>query len=199
MDLDALVNLTGIAFAASWTPGPNTVMLASSGATFGWRRTLPHAFGITLGFPVMLMIVALGFGQIFLVVPILATVMAWIGFGVMIWLAWRIARARPGGGGQRASRPLSFLQASAFQWVNPKAWAMAIGVGGAFITADAPLRQALIAGAVFMFAGLSATQGWALFGTAIGRFLGQGNRLAIFNAAMGLLLAACAVWMLLSR
>lgn len=199
MNVDTLLNLAAIAFAATWTPGPNNVMLASSGATFGWRRTLPHAFGIAFGFPVMLVVVALGFGQIFIALPWLAATMAWIGFAVMMWLAWRVATARADGTTQRVSRPLSFLQASAFQWINPKAWAMAIGVTGAFITAEAPVSQALIAGLVFVLAGLSSSQGWTLFGTAIGQYLGRGNRLALFNAAMGVLLAGCAFWMLLSR
>lgn len=200
MSLDVIVNLLGVALVSAWTPGPNNVMLASSGATFGWRRTQPHAFGISFGFPVMIFAVALGFGQIFLALPLLKTVMLWIGCAVMLWLAWRIGTARPAAEGTvktGASRPLSFLQAAAFQWINPKAWAMAIGVSGAFISASRPVQDALTAAAVFVIAAVSSTQAWSAFGTAMGRFLGRGERLKIFNLVMGLLLAGCAVWLIL--
>ena len=199
MDLDTFLYLNGIAMAASWTPGPNTVMLASSGASFGWRRTLPHTLGITFGFPAMVLAVALGIGQVFQLVPWLQTAMLWTGFAVMMWLAWRIGTARPSGGeaGPGRARPLSFFEGAAFQWINPKAWAITLGVSGAFVTAERPVTDALMVAAAFFLAAVTSTQGWAIFGTAMGRFLGQGQRLRIFNAVMGLLLAGCAVWTVL--
>ncbi|MEL6478841.1 MAG: LysE family translocator [Pseudomonadota bacterium] len=199
MTLDVLLNLTGVAFAASWTPGPNNVMLAASGAAFGWRRTQPHAFGITLGFPVMIFAVALGFGQIFQAIPVLKTAMLWIGCAVMLWFAWRIASAGSGAEPEAsgAARPLSLLEGAAFQWINPKSWAMAIGVAGAFISAERPLADALIASGVFAIAALTSTQAWSGFGTGMRQFLGTGERLRAFNLGMGLLLAGCAIWIVL--
>lgn len=196
MTPDTLIALAGFAFATTWTPGPNNMMLAASGATFGWRPTLPHAMGVALGFPLMVFLIALGLGEVFQRSPMLRTGLAWLGFAVMLWLAWRIASAGRAKGARRA-RPLTFLQAGAFQWVNPKAWVMAIGVAATFATGDAPLREAAIAALVFTIAGLTSSQGWAIFGAAIGRALGDGIRLHTFNVVMGVLLAGCAFWLVI--
>ena len=196
METATLIALTGFAFASTWTPGPNKVMLAASGATFGWRATLPHAMGVALGFPLMLFLIALGLGEVFQRSPALRTGLAWAGMAVMLWLAWRIATAGPSAGGRRA-RPLSFLEASAFQWINPKAWVMAIGTAATYASGAAPVLEAAIAALVFVGSGLTSANGWAGFGAALGRVLGTGRRLRLFNAAMGALLAGSAVWLVL--
>ena len=196
MDLQTLLALAGFAFATTWTPGPNNMMLASSGATFGWRPTVPHAMGVALGFPLMVFLIALGLGEVFHRVALLKTVLTWAGFAVMLWLAWRIANA----GAARAkarTRPLHFHEAAAFQWINPKAWAMAIGVSATYAHGGDPLAEAALIAAVFVAAGLSSSQTWAAFGAGIGRALGVGARLRAFNVTMGLLLAACALWLVL--
>lgn len=196
MEAETLLALTAFALAAVWTPGPNNMMLAASGATFGWRRSVGHAMGVALGFPLMLFLIALGLGEVFERSAALRLALSWIGFAVMLWLAWRIATAGPARSGARA-RPLNFLEASGFQWVNPKAWVMAIGAAATFIRGADPVVEAAIAAAVFVAAGLTSSQGWVLFGTAIGRLLGTGPKLRAFNAAMGVLLALSALWLVL--
>jgi len=196
METQILLALTGFAFATTWTPGPNNMMLAASGATFGWRMTLPHAMGVALGFPVMVFLIALGLGEVFQRSEALQTGLAWGGFAVMLSLAWRIASAGAAKA-QRRARPLRFHEAAAFQWVNPKAWVMAIGVAATYVSGDDPVSDAAIIAVVFVIAGLTSSQTWAAFGAAIGQMLGTGARLRAFNVAMALLLAACALWLVL--
>lgn len=189
--LDVLLALAGVALASTWTPGPNNIMLANSGATFGYRATLPHAFGVALGFPVMLFLLALGLGELFQRSAALREGLRWVGVAVMLWLAWRVGtagRARA----ERRARPFTFAEAAAFQWVNPKAWALAVGVPAAVLAGAAPLPEALLCAAVFAASGLSSAHGWALFGAALRRALSTDGRLRAFNAVMGAMLAASA-------
>lgn len=194
-----LLALAGTAIAGSWTPGPNTVMLASSGATFGWRRTMPHVLGITFGFPLMLFAVVLGLGEVFERSPELRLALSWIGMAVMLWFAWRIARASAAKAGTRRARPLSFLEAAGFQWINPKAWTLCIGVAATYARGENPVGEALTAALVFGAAGIVGATGWAVFGAAIGTLLGSGRRLRVFNLVMALLLAASAVALVLAQ
>ncbi|MEM7497417.1 MAG: LysE family translocator [Pseudomonadota bacterium] len=207
MQPDLLLALAGFAVAASFTPGPNNMMLAASGATHGWRRTLAHAMGVALGFPVMVFAVALGLGEVFENTPLLRDGMAWVGAGVMLWLAWRIATAMPAAEttapprdraqNRNRSRPLTFVEAAAFQWVNPKAWVMCIAVSATYVSGAAPLREAILVAAVFTLSGLGSTQAWTLFGAWIGQFLGRGARLRAFNIVMGVLVALSAAMLLI--
>ena len=196
MELQILLALTGFAFATTWTPGPNNMMLAASGATFGWRLTVPHALGVGLGFPLMVFLIALGLGEVFQRSQMLQTGLTWGGFVVMMYLAWRIATAGAAKAHSR-TRPLRFHEAAAFQWVNPKAWVMAIGVSATYARGDDPISDAAIIAAVFVCAGLTSSQTWAAFGAGIGQALGTGTRLRAFNITMGLLLVACALWLVL--
>jgi len=196
--LESLAALAALALAASFTPGPNNALLSASGARFGLRATLPHARGVALGFPLMVFCVALGLGQAFQQSETLREALRWGGAALMAWLAWKIASASPGSAPARAepgevrsgdgARPWSFVQAAAFQWVNPKAWVMALGIAAPFVDGASPVRHALIAAAVFALAGLLSTHAWAAFGAVMGRFLGQGWRLRLFNLAMAALI-----------
>ena len=194
MDADTLAALAGLAVAMTWTPGPNNMMLAASGANFGWRRTVPHAMGVSIGFPVMLVAVAMGLGQVLMAPPRLVLALGWIGLAAMLWFAWRIATADPGRA-RRRSRPLSFLEAGAFQWINPKAWAFAVLVTATYVTGPSAVEAALVAALVFLLSGLGSSQAWTVFGTAVGRLLGTGWRLRAFNLAMAALLVLSAVWL----
>jgi threonine/homoserine/homoserine lactone efflux protein len=198
MEPQILLALTGFAFATTWTPGPNNMMLAASGATFGWRSTVPHAMGVALGFPLMVFLIALGLGEVFQRSQALRTGLAWGGFAVMIYLAWRIATAGAAKARTRV-RPLRFHEAAAFQWVNPKAWVMAIGVSAAYVRGDDPIADAAIIAVIFIIAGLTSSQTWVASGAAIGRLLGTGARLRVFNVTMGLLLVLCALWLVLGQ
>ncbi len=197
MDADTLAALAGLAVAMTWTPGPNNVMLAASGANFGWRRTVPHAMGVSFGFPVMLFAVAMGLGQVFAARPEIARALGWIGLAVMLWFAWRIAMADPARA-ERRSRPLSFLEAGAFQWINPKAWTFAVLVTATYVTGPSAVEAALVAALVFLLSGLGSSQAWTVFGTGVGRLLGAGWRLRAFNLAMAALLVASAVWLVVA-
>ncbi|SFI86993.1 LysE family translocator [Albimonas pacifica] len=190
-----LAALAALALAATFTPGPNNALLSASGARFGLRATLPHARGVALGFPLMVFCVALGVGQAFQQSEVLRETLRWGGAALMAWLAWKIASARPAGPAegpaapaQDGARPWSFVQAAAFQWVNPKAWVMALGIAAPFVDAASPVRHALAAAAVFAAAGLLSTHAWAAFGAVMGRFLGRGWRLRLFNLAMAALI-----------
>ncbi len=196
MDTQTLLALTSFAMAASWTPGPNNMMLAASGATFGWRATVPHALGVALGFPLMIFLIALGLGEIFQRSAALRTGLAWGGFAVILYLGWRIAMAGAAKTGARA-RPLNFFEAAAFQWINPKGWVMAIAAAATYASGGAPLREAGVLAAVFLAVSLPGSQGWTLFGVGIGRMLGTGARLRAFNVTMGLLLASSALLLVL--
>lgn len=197
MPFETLIALLGLAFAAAWTPGPNNAMLASSGATFGLRRTMPHALGVMLGFPVMMFAVAIGLGEVFRQSEALREVLRWGGALLLFWVAWRIAHSgRPGEVGGR-SRPFSFLQAAAFQWVNPKGWAMCIAIVAQFATGIAPLREAVICSAAFLAAGATSSISWASLGSAIGRLLSTRRRLQVFNWTMAALVAASVLFLFL--
>jgi threonine/homoserine/homoserine lactone efflux protein len=188
MNLDIIISLAGMAFAASLTPGPNNSMLASSGATYGVRASMPHVMGIIFGFPVMIFLISLGLGEMFRQSPVLQQVMRYGGAIMMLWIAWKIATAEAPGAGSKGTQPLNFLQSAAFQWINPKGWLAAIAVTSQFVTSEAPLQTALIVAIVFIFAGLTATMTWVVFGRIIGQWLSTPARLRAFNLTMALML-----------
>ena len=187
--------LLTLAAATSLTPGPNNVMITASGANFGFARSIPHMLGIGIGFMVMIVAVGVGLGQAFERVPVLHEILRYGGAAYLLYLAWRIAtaasEARPS-----SARPLSFLQAALFQWVNPKGWMMAVGalstyttVGGDFVAET--LTIALVFGAI----GLPSVALWALLGVGIGRLLQAPWVLRAFNVTMAILLVASLVLM----
>ncbi len=193
--LDLILPVALFAFSMSITPGPNNVMVTASGANFGYRRTIPHLLGIGLGYPAMVAGVGFGLGGVFEAVAAVHVVLKYVGSGAILWMAWRIATA--GGTGpatERAGRPFTFLQAAAFQWVNPKGWVVAIGAVSAFTTVEGDVFREV--GAItlsFVSVNYACASVWTLFGVGIGRLLKRGNRLRIFNVSMGLLLVAAIV------
>ena len=196
MNPDALTALAGIAVSMTWTPGPNNAMLSASGANYGWRRSVPHVTGVAVGFPIMLFLVALGLGRVLGAFPSIVEVLSWVGFAMLGWFAWRIATA----GAARESargRPLTFLEAIAFQWVNPKAWALAIYLTASYATGETALSNTVLAAGVFLLSGLASSHTWTIFGAGIGKALNRGWRLRAFNIAMALLLLGSAVWLML--
>jgi threonine/homoserine/homoserine lactone efflux protein len=125
---DLLLAFILFAFVSSITPGPNNTMLLSSGVNFGFNRTIPHMLGISCGFALMVLAVGFGLGAVFKAYPILYTVLRYAGAAYLLYLAYKIATSGPAeDGDQSNTRPMSYLSAAAFQWVNPKAWVMAIG------------------------------------------------------------------------
>lgn len=186
--MDALLALTGFAIATSATPGPNTLMVSAAAAQVGVRRVMPHMMGITLGFPAMLLAIGLGLGWPFQQFPWLHRVLQVAGTAWLLWLAWKIATAPPPGGGE-ARPPLGFWGAAAFQWINPKAWMIALAAVPAFTTPAAPmLPQALLMAAVFAAVSLPLLWMWAAIGLGARRLLATPARLRAFNVTMAVLL-----------
>ncbi len=187
MTYELFLALLGFALVTSVTPGPNNLMLMTSGANFGFRRTIPHMLGISIGHAFMVFLMGLGVGQAFHLFPVLNTVLKIAAVAYMLWLAWKIAHAAaPGEGGARA-RPFTFLQAAAFQWVNPKAWAMALGSVAAYAP-DETIRSYLIVALVFAGVNLPSVSVWAAAGQALRRWLTDPRRLRAFNWTMAVLL-----------
>lgn len=196
MTTEQLLAFAVFAFVTSITPGPNNVMLAATGANVGIRRGLPHMFGISLGFALMLFLVAAGAGAALLENPAAMRVLRVMGIAVLLWLAWKIATAGRTATGER-ERPIGFFAAVAFQWINPKAWLICAGAVGGFLQADAPsaLPQAAIFGVIFILAGTPCMLVWLGFGAAMQRVLTTDRAYRIFNVAMGVVLAATVVVM----
>jgi threonine/homoserine/homoserine lactone efflux protein len=189
MDIALLPALVAFAFVTSITPGPNNLMLMASGANFGLRRTLPHMLGVALGFVVMAALVGLGLVQVFAALPGLFLVLKVGCVGYLLYLAWKIANAAAPEGGSGAGRPMTFLQAAAFQWVNPKAWAMAMTA----VTVYAPgqtVAAVLTVAAVFGAVNLPSVGSWAWLGVQMRRVLTSPARLRAFNLTMAALLVA---------
>jgi threonine/homoserine/homoserine lactone efflux protein len=178
-----------------FTPGPNNVMLASSGARFGVGRSLPHLFGVTVGFPVMLLLVGLGLASILLASPLLQLVMKIVSCAYLLWLAFQIGRSSSAMGDTGGTRPLTFLQAALFQWINPKAWMMAVGAISAYTagTGSRLYGQVTIIALITLGVTLASTWTWTAFGAGIRRWLRSPKSLRHFNLAMALLLAASTV------
>jgi threonine/homoserine/homoserine lactone efflux protein len=185
-----LIALATFCFVSSITPGPNNMMLLASGANFGFKRTLPHLMGVSIGFGAMVLAVGLGVGGLFVVYPALYTVLKIVGGAYMLWLAWRIATADGIGDSGATARPMSFWEAAAFQWVNPKAWAISLGAITAFVAPGEFLAGVLIVTAVFAAINLPCIASWAAFGVVLRRFLDKPWTLRAFNITMAVLLVA---------
>ena len=187
MDFSLIPALVLFATVSSVTPGPNNMMLLASGVNFGFRRTVPHMLGIGIGFTVMVAAVGLGLGEVFRAFPLAQTTLKFAGAVYMIWLAWKIANTGPVGEGDAQGRPMTFLGAAAFQWVNPKAWLMAITAVSTYTNGHSVVGALLVA-AAFGAVNLPCVSLWALFGTAMRSVLGDAGRVRIFNWAMASLL-----------
>jgi len=188
MTYTSFLPLALFAFVSSVTPGPNNVMLTASGATFGYQKSLPHMLGISLGAALMLLLVGLGLGEMFEQIPVLYTVLKYAGALYLLYLAWRIANAGRMQSGQARARPLTFLQAAAFQWVNPKAWIMAIGIVATYTPHDGFITNLLLACLVLMAVNFPAISIWTLFGSVLARALKSPTAIGRFNVFMALLL-----------
>jgi threonine/homoserine/homoserine lactone efflux protein len=185
--------LVTFAVATAVTPGPNNIMLTASGANFGFRRTVPHMLGVAIGFTVMVAAIGLGLSEVFERFPVIHQLLRYGGAAYLLYLAYRIATAAPAASdaAQPAGRPFTFLQATLFQWVNPKSWMMAVGAISTYTTVggDLILESVLIA-LIFGAVGLPSTALWAALGVAISRLLQARWALRAFNIAMALLLVA---------
>lgn len=188
MTIDLLGALVAFAFVTSVTPGPNNMMLLASGVNFGFRRTIPHMLGIGVGFTLMVFLMGLGLGTVFTAYPPVYQVLKFIGAAYLLWLAWKIANSGPVGEGKGTGRPMSFLAAAAFQWVNPKAWVMAVSAVTNYAIQGQPLLSAVVIAAIFGIVNLPTVSVWTLFGTALRQVLNDPTWLRVFNWTMAALL-----------
>jgi threonine/homoserine/homoserine lactone efflux protein len=181
----------------SITPGPNNVMLTASGATFGFRRTIPHMLGISVGFGIELLAVCAGLGAIFTRWPDLQTALRWIGALYLLYLGVRMLGSGPAKSGV-SNRPITFLEAALFQFLNPKAWIMTITAASVFLPRDLGVitASAYMLG-IMVVMNFPCIAVWALFGSSLRRFLERPAGRMGFNAAMAVALAATGVIMVM--
>jgi threonine/homoserine/homoserine lactone efflux protein len=189
ISLDLLLAFALFAFVTSITPGPNNMMLLASGVNFGFSRSLPHMLGICCGFFSLVLAVGLGLGAAFQAYPLLYSVLRYVGAAYLLYLAWKIATSGPASDAPDAvGKPQTFLQAAAFQWVNPKAWVMAVGAISTYTPLQGYFTNVLVISAVFAIINGPSVAVWAGFGSLLRNVLRDPVRLRIFNGVMAVLL-----------
>ena len=204
MDYALFVSLVGFAFIAAITPGPNNLLLMSSGALFGLRKTVPHLIGIQLGFAVLMTASVFGLGTLVARWPWLITIVRVLGASWLAWLSLRFFRAAVKDISTEArmeaapiSRPFRFIEAIVFQWVNPKGIVAAVSSAGAYIAiAQSPWQRAAILAGTFLVAGTVACTTWTIAGDSLKRYMTTGSSATWMNAAMGVLILATAALIL---
>lgn len=190
MDHHLIGALITFAFVSTITPGPNNIMLASSGANFGFQRTIPHMLGIGLGFSFMVFLVGIGLIQVFDLYPASYSILKTVSIAYLVYLAYKIATTQNGKESQSQGKPLSFLQAASFQWVNPKAWSMALTAMSAY-TPSHNINAIVLCAIIFALVNLPSVSFWTLMGQQSRQLLSNPRRLKAFNITMaGLLIAS---------
>ena len=191
-----LLSITSFAVATAFTPGPNNLMLLSSGLTFGYKRTLGHILGVVMGFPIMVLAVGLGVGTVLEHYPIVYNVLKVLGLGYLLWMAWHIANTQGSIHTEehQHDKPFTFLQAALFQWVNPKAWIMAVTAISSYTTQNAEVYyQVGIIAFIYLAVGVFSTHSWALGGVLLHRWLESQRAIRTFNRMMALLIVVSVV------
>ena len=185
-----ILSIVSFGMASTMTPGPNNMMLMSSGLTFGYKQTIPHALGVNFGFPVMVICVGLGVGRLFEAFPFVYFILKIAGIGYLLWMAWHIANTKGSLDKENAKdKPFTFWQAALFQWINPEAWVMAITSTAAFITDHRVASvQVVIISSIFFLCAIVSTNSWSLGGVLLKRFIQNERLVRLFNIAMAILI-----------
>jgi threonine/homoserine/homoserine lactone efflux protein len=175
-----------------FTPGPNNIMVASSGVNFGFRATIPHILGVTFGFPLMLLLVGVGLARVFIAIPMVHLAFKYSSIAYLIYLSWRIATAATVDSTGGTAKPLTFIQAAAFQWINVKAWIVAVSAVTTYTVVNSSLLLQICAIAtVSVGITVACLVCWTLFGHFLRDYLHTESRRKWFNFGMaGLLLAS---------
>ena len=177
------------AIATCVTPGPNNAMIMTSGLNYGIQRSLPHYLGIILGFPAMVIAVGLGLTSLFEKYAVLHLLLKTAGASYLTFLAWKIASAPVSDLSVTEGKPFTFLQAAAFQWVNPKAWVLAVGATATYTVAGSDYGlQVLVIAIIFLIFGAPCIMLWLWFGASLKRLLQKPESVKYFNYAMATLL-----------
>lgn len=191
MDVPALVAL---AFVASITPGPNNLMLIASGMNHGIRRTIPHVAGVSLGFAFLIFVIALGLGTVFERYSAIEQILKVLGSLYLLYLAWRIFNTKVVRQGETSERPMTFVEAALFQWVNPKAWVMATtATSTLLVTTSSVLAGAAALSFGFWLVNLPCILVWLVSGAAAAQWVNDDRRTMLMNRFLGLLLAGTVV------
>ncbi|MDT9644744.1 LysE family translocator [Pseudomonas sp. JV245A] len=186
---DLLLAFALFALVTSITPGPNNTMLLASGVNFGFNRSIPHILGISCGFFVLVLAVGLGLGAVFEAYPLLYSELRYVGAAYLLYLAWKIARSGPlSDEQQHHGRPLGYWGAAAFQWVNPKAWVMAVGAISTYTPLQGYFTNVLVIAAVFALINAPTVSLWAACGSLLRNVLRNPRWLRLFNLLMAALL-----------
>lgn len=177
------------AIATCVTPGPNNTMIMTSGLNYGIQRSLPHYLGIILGFPAMVVAVGLGLASLFEQYAVLHLLLKVAGASYLTFLAWKIASAPVSDLSVTEGKPFTFLQAAAFQWVNPKAWVLAVGATATYTVVGSDYSlQVLVIAIIFLVFGAPCIMLWLWFGASLKRLLQKPESVKYFNYAMATLL-----------
>lgn len=188
MNLEWFTALTTFAFVSSVTPGPNNLMLMASGANFGFRKTIPHMLGVSIGFTFMLILVGVGLAQLFQQFPWTYTVLKYAGTAYLLFLAYKIATATSIGSNAKANaKPFTFIQAALFQWVNVKAWTMALTAMTLYASSQELISYVAVA-LVFGLVNIPSISLWTFLGIRVREFLTSERKLRVFNITMAILL-----------
>ncbi len=187
-----LISISTFTLSTVLSPGPNNIMLLSSGLTFGYKKTIPHILGVMLGFPLMVIIVGLGMGVIFEQYPIALKILKIVGILYLFWMAYKIAtNSSTYSNDNSNSQPFTFIQSAGFQWVNPKAWIMAITSVSVFvIDGNSSFIQVFVIAFIYMLSGVISTNTWALGGVFLKSIIKNEKSIKIFNIIMAVLLVA---------
>lgn len=189
MTLYAFLSFITYCFVTSVTPGPNNIMLISSGINFGFRKTIPHILGIGIGFGLMVALVGLGIGTILTTSPILFEIVKIIGIFYLLYLSYQIFKSDSvNTNGSIRSRPLKFLEAALFQWVNPKTWIMTMGAITTYTSSSSSIVTFAIIGIVFGVVSIPSVGVWAYIGDRLQQFINNKSKVKKFNILMSLLL-----------
>jgi threonine/homoserine/homoserine lactone efflux protein len=176
------------------TPGPNNILVASSGVNFGFRASVPHILGITFGYPLMLLIIGIGLAKIFIAVPLFHVILKYVSIAYLLYLAAHLAMNTALGEARRTVKPMSFLQAVLFQWVNGKAWIIALGAVTTYTVVDSTLPLQIVAlTSIAVLVTLVCVCCWTFFGAVMRQFLHTEKRRRWFNYSMAALLVASIV------
>ena len=198
MDSATILSVVVFSTVAAFTPGPNNLMLAASGVNYGLRRTMPHIFGITIGFMILMIAAGLGLAGLFTLFPDLHTILRILAVGFLFYLCWKIANSGPIEDA-KSSKPLSFPAAFAFQWVNPKGVTVTISTITAYTGASqTPYMDLAIIVTIFTINTFGSTVAWAIAGQFIGKFLKNNRARRLFNHFMAGLLAISLLPVILS-